>query len=259
MADGRKAASGGIFVNILNGYALDNPILFVSRNADGSMNLHARVKARVNTGGDENGREYKADAELDYWGGAAEWACSSIKRGTRITGSGRLQSWLKPTGKILADGKPEYNPMTNTIRMDGNYHGGPTFGEIADTINKGLDMAKEQGLIPPNVNITGEFFVPLFKSNFQKFDWVKVNATGKLGNARVYDKTQNGFVVPNGQNIQQNAQTPANDINVEAMIKKMESMEKELAALKAAENTEVVENGAAEQAGAAEVDPMAGV
>jgi|GEM_PF-7000002 len=261
----RKPASGGIPVLVMNGYALSDPILFVSRKADGSELLHARVNARINTGAGDDGVEHSTDAVLDYWAGAAVWACNNISKGSRIIGEGRLQSWSKPTGKILENGKPDYEKST-TVTMRTNYFGGPTQKNITDTIDKGLEIAKNQGLIPQNVTITGNFFMPFFKGTFQEFSWDTINATGKLGHAKVWDKARNGFIVPNGQPTNTTVPNTKNEFDaqeVQRLMKELQDSKTELAKLKG-ENThvaepEIVQEGAAEAAGAAEVDPMEGV
>lgn len=265
-AKNRKSATGGIPVSIINGYALSDPVLFLHRNPDGTPKFHARVNVRINGGADESGKEFNSDVVLDYWNGRAIWACNNISQGSRINGEGQLESWLKPTGQVNPDGSPKYI-MTNTINMRKSYFGGPTQKEIVKFCNAAMKVAKEQGLMHPNDSITGDFFVSFFKRSYQEFSWELVNSTGKLGNALVWDKARNGYIVPTGQPMQSgNAQTDAS-ASAADMARRIAELEKELLAQKGQltqepaqeehlAEPEIVDEGAAEAAGAAEIDPM---
>jgi len=147
-----------------------------------------------NRGKNKKGEEMKEEFSLTFWGKYAQTAAIYLDKGRCINAQVAPRTYVKDTGQVRADGKRILDRQTtfNVISME---FGGDTMKELTTRVTANIQLAKSQGLLPPDTTITADYL--LKNTRPQKYDYSPELAaqTGTYGNARVYLKGT-GFITP---------------------------------------------------------------
>jgi single-stranded DNA-binding protein len=203
----------------------------------GDVKKHHLMFTVINNRGiNSNTKEEMTDEiTVNLWGKYAVTGANYIAKGRELNVIGELRSYRHQTGRTRADGKPEIERRVEVL-CNRFFFGKDSMKEMVARVGANISTLKASGR-DLNGQLTAEELLAVTRPQFQDYNPAIHDASGILGNARIWKKGP-GFV---GNGVVANA--PAAD--VATLQKQIEDMQKMISA-------------AGAPAEAAGVDPFAG-
>lgn len=200
-----------------------------------------------NRGKNANQQEMTDEFTLTFWGEYAKTAAIFIDKGRCINVECVARPYTTDDGTVKANGKKNLQRTTNFAVRSFEF-GGDTKKELSNRITTNIQLAKAQGLLPPDTTITADFLLNVTRPQHYDYNPALAQVSGLYGTARVWIKNADGvgggFITPTG------AAIPAGGSSIDELEAKILAMKNaqadaEKAGSKSEEvAAEIVESGA---------------
>ncbi len=181
------------------------------------------MTAIKNRGKNAAGQEMTDEFTLTWWGKYAETAAIFITKGRCINVECVARPYTTDDGTVKANGKKNLQRTTNFAVRSFEF-GGDTKKELSNRITTNIQLAKAQGLLPPDTTITADFLLNVTRPTHYDYNPDLAQISGLYGTARVWiknvDGVGGGFIKPTG------AAIPAGGSSIDELEAKITAMKK---------------------------------